>query len=143
MTKLIAKQIVADKFWILTNGSEKIGNVIASDSGYLLKINNSTTLIGSVGEMIDLIDFEKGKLPEVVDSRPSNMHNVAIDVQRKITIYTETPASKCFHAQGWFVLDKEGDIEIVENPKYLYVVRYCKFGPFDNKMAAESILMPK
>ena len=40
---LIAKPVVKNQFWIVTNGVEKVGNVIADGSGYELKLNGNKT----------------------------------------------------------------------------------------------------
>ena len=38
MTKtLIAKPVVKNQFWIVTNGKEKVGNVLADGSGFEVK----------------------------------------------------------------------------------------------------------
>ena len=42
MTKtLIAKPVVKNQFWIVTDGKEKVGNVIADGSGFEVKLNGS------------------------------------------------------------------------------------------------------
>ena len=40
---LIAKPVVKNQFWIVTNGTEKVGNVIADGSGFEAKLNGSKT----------------------------------------------------------------------------------------------------
>ena len=40
---LIAKPVVKDQFWIVTDGNEKVGNVIADGSGFEVKLNGSKT----------------------------------------------------------------------------------------------------
>ena len=44
MTKtLIAKPVVKNQFWIVTDGKEKVGNVLANGSGFELKLNGNKT----------------------------------------------------------------------------------------------------
>ena len=44
MTKtLIAKPVVKNQFWIVTDGSNKVGNVIADGSGFEVKLNGNKT----------------------------------------------------------------------------------------------------
>ena len=38
---LIAKPVVKNQFWIVTNGTEKVGNVIAAGSGFEVKLNGN------------------------------------------------------------------------------------------------------
>lgn len=39
--KLIAKPVVKNQFWIVTDGKEKVGNVIADGSGFEVKLNGN------------------------------------------------------------------------------------------------------
>ena len=42
MTKtLIAKPVVKNQFWIVTDGKEKVGNVLADGSGFEVKLNGN------------------------------------------------------------------------------------------------------
>ena len=42
MTKtLIAKPVVKNQFWIVTDGHEKVGNVLAEGSGFEVKLNGN------------------------------------------------------------------------------------------------------
>jgi len=36
---LIAKPVVKNQFWIVTDGTSKVGNVIADGSGFEVKLN--------------------------------------------------------------------------------------------------------
>ena len=36
---LIAKPVVKNQFWIVTDGNEKVGNVLADGSGFEVKLN--------------------------------------------------------------------------------------------------------
>jgi hypothetical protein len=40
---LIAKPIVKNQYWVVTDGEKKVGNVIADGSGYDVKIGNNIT----------------------------------------------------------------------------------------------------
>ena len=40
---LIAKPIIKDQYWVVTNGKEKVGNVQATGSGFEVKLNGSTS----------------------------------------------------------------------------------------------------
>ena len=40
---LIAKPVVKNQFWIVTDGKEKVGNVIADGSGFEVKLNGNKT----------------------------------------------------------------------------------------------------
>jgi hypothetical protein len=40
---LIAKPVVKNQFWIVTDGNEKVGNVLADGSGFEVKLNGNKT----------------------------------------------------------------------------------------------------
>ena len=40
---LIAKPVVKNQFWIVTDGTEKVGNVLADGSGFEVKLNGNKT----------------------------------------------------------------------------------------------------
>ena len=42
MNMLIAKPVVKNQFWIVTDGHQKVGNIIASGSEFEVKINGTT-----------------------------------------------------------------------------------------------------
>jgi hypothetical protein len=44
---LIAKPIVKNQYWVVTDGEKKVGNVIQEGSEYKVKLNNKTELYDS------------------------------------------------------------------------------------------------
>jgi hypothetical protein len=42
MTELIAKPIIKDQYWVVTDGDRKVGNVQANSAGYEVILNGST-----------------------------------------------------------------------------------------------------
>ena len=39
MSELIAKPIIKNQYWVITDGTNKIGNVVADQNGFDVKIN--------------------------------------------------------------------------------------------------------
>ena len=57
---LIAKPVVKNQFWIVTDGDEKVGNVLANGSGFEVKLNGNKTQYKNTKaiERITNIQFE-------------------------------------------------------------------------------------
>lgn len=144
---LIAKPVVKDQFWIVTDGKEKVGNVIADGSGFAVKLNGNsqhfktTSAIKRQG-----IQFEqtsrKHKPVQPLSSypTPSKVYNSVLDLKRKLHIFTKTQKSKCYYAAGWFVLNQGSDSEVVFCPKYIFLQRYGYEGPFKTENEAKSMI---
>jgi len=135
---LIAKPVVKDKFWVITDGKEKVGNVIASPEGYDLKLNGSVEHFKNTAAIkkqlkIDFtsIKIEKNKpLPFQVYPTPKRIYNSIFDIQRKIHLFTKSNNSKCYHAAGWFNFPENEELGIQFCPKYIFIQRYKYVGPF-------------
>lgn len=145
MNSLIAKPIVKNQYWVVTNGTEKVGNVTASGTGYELKMHGATSYFDSTKNIQKQFDIEfvtsKPKEParEVAFSHyptPGPVYNSMLDVKRKLHIFTKTPKSKCYHVAGWFSVKQGSTYEAIFCPKYILVQRYDYLGPFKSKTDA-------
>ena len=96
---LIAKPVVKNQFWIVTDGTEKVGNVIADGSGFEVKLNGNKTQYKNTKaiERITNIQFEnvnkfKTKHESPFDEYPTTakVYNSLLDVKRKLHLYTKT-----------------------------------------------------
>jgi hypothetical protein len=60
---LIAKPVVQNQFWIVTDGNEKVGNVLADGSGFEVKLNGNKTHFKNTNdiEKQTKIEFQKVK----------------------------------------------------------------------------------
>lgn len=148
MTKtLIAKPVVKDKFWVITDGKEKVGNVIANPEGYALKLNGNTELFKNAAAIkkqlkIDFtsIKTEKNKRPLPFEGfpTPKRIYNSLFDIQRKLHLFTKTKDSKCFHAAGWFNFPDNEELGVQFCPKYIFIQRYKYVGPYKTMEEANS-----
>jgi len=141
MTKtLVAKPIVKNQLWVITDGERKVGNVVADDSGYDVKIGDQTTHYASTKtiEKNFKITFESAKRVKqsqenlsfaVWPTQSNRVYNSVFDVQRKLHLYTTSPGSKCYHAAGYFAIRQHRTWETVFCPKYIYLQRYEYRGP--------------
>lgn len=150
---LIAKPVVQDQYWIVTDGDHKVGNVIAEGSGFQVKIGNDkkhypTTNSIASKEKIEFLKLSKpNKKPLIPYSvYPTNKHRVfnsILDVKRKIHLFTKTQRSKCYYAAGWFAI-KQGNEHIIQCcPKYIFIQRYESYGPFETETEAKNVINTK
>jgi hypothetical protein len=148
MTDLIAKPIVKNHYWVITDGDKKVGNVVADQNGFDVKVNGNNLHFTSTDDIKNKtkIKFEKfsGKskptIPYPQFPTPDKVYNSVADVKRKLHLFTKTPKSKCVYAAGWFVLDQCVSKEVTFCPKYIFIQRYSYQGPFKTKEEATSVL---
>jgi hypothetical protein len=150
MTKaLIAKPVVKNQFWIVTDGNEKVGNVIAAGSGFDVKINGGITHFKNTSTITKQthIEFErnvntksKQEIPFGEFPTPSKIFNSVLDIKRKLHLFTKTAKSKCYYAAGWYTMSQGGEPVVEFCPKYIFVQRYEYTGPFKTKEDAENTL---
>lgn len=146
---LIAKPVVKNQFWIVTDGDEKVGNVLADGSGFEVKLNGNKTHYKNTKaiERVTNIHFENvGKFKTKHDSpfndypTTNKVYNSILDVKRKLHLFTTTQKSKCFHAAGWFNITQGAEKKVVFCPKYIFIQRYPYEGPFKTKTEAEALI---
>jgi len=147
MTELIAKPIVKDQYWVVTDGEKKVGNVQANNAGYEVLIN------GNVLQFNNTLDIKKktkirfqplksnktkAEMPYPEYPTASKIYNSMFDIKKKLHLFTKTKKSKSYHAAGWFVLNQNGNNEVVFCPKYIFIQRYDYQGPFKTESEANS-----
>lgn len=150
MSLLIAKPVVNNQFWIVTDGKEKVGNVIADSSGFAVNINGDTKHFKNTQSIqrIAHIEFQKIKstnntkkdLPFTVYPTTAKVFNSILDIKRKLHLYTKTAKSKCFHAAGWFAIQQGSETVSIFCPKYIFIQRYPYAGPFKTEQEAKSMI---
>jgi hypothetical protein len=150
MTKpLIAKPVVKNQFWIVTDGKEKVGNVIADGSGFEVKLNgnkthfkNTNTIQKQTNIQFQTVKVEKNKKEVPFNEYPTTkkVYNSILDIKRKIHLFTKTQKSKCFHAAGWYVLFQGEEPTVTFCPKYIFIQRYEYVGPFKTEDEAKSVI---
>jgi hypothetical protein len=146
---LIAKPVVKDQFWIVTDGTEKVGNVIADGSGFEVKLNGSKAHFKNTNSIQKQtnIEFQTIKVDRTKKEVPFNeypttkkVYNSILDIKRKIHLFTKTQKSKCFHAAGWYVLFQGEEPTISFCPKYIFIQRYEYLGPYKTEDEAKNVI---
>ena len=150
MTTLIAKPIVKDQYWVITDaGGNKVGNVSADNGGYELKLNGINTHYASTNAIKRKVNIKfqplktnktAVQLPHATYPTTKLVFNSIVDVRRKLHIFTKSAKSKCYYAAGWFALDLGSQHKIVFCPKYIFIERYAYSGPFKTQVEAENMI---
>ena len=110
---ILAKPVVANKYWILKENDQKIGTVEATDSGsFTVRMYNDQQEFKTIKTIKNKtkITFEeppakkKAKREHAVNgfATDSTPHNAIFDVQRRLPIYTKKIKSKSWFAAGWY-----------------------------------------
>lgn len=139
---LIAKPILKNKLWVVTDNGIKVGNVEFNNSTYNLKIGNKEENFDSTAAIKKLtnIEFLRPK------KQPTSKHlsyakwptggktyNDIFDVKRRLHIFTKTKKSKCFYVAGWFRINVNNVWQTMFCPKYIFITRYNYEGPFTSQ----------
>jgi len=137
---LVAKPIIKDQYWVITDGKKKIGNVIAEGTEYQVKMDDKIETYDSTNTISKLKKIEFQRVGKINPPKPPSfatypttgdkIYNSYYDVKRKLHIYTKTPKSKCYHVAGWFAIKQNDEYVNVFCPKYIFIQRYDYVGPF-------------
>ena len=147
MSELIAKPVVKNQFWIVTDGEKKVGNVTANNQGYGVQLNGTFIQFDNTEQIkkSTKIKFQpiksnntKAEVPYPEYPTTSKVYNSVFDIKRGLHLYTKTKKSKCNHVAGWFVIDQNGVKQTVFCPKYIFIQRYEYKGPYKTESEAKS-----
>jgi len=148
MSDLIAKPIIQDQYWVVTDGERKVGNVVANSAGYEVKLNGSFLQFNNTDELKHKTNIKfqplklesKAQLPVIDYPTPSNIYNYVYDVKRKLHLFTDSENSKCLRVAGYFAVDMNGNKTVEFCPKYIFIQRYEYRGPYKTDSEANSQL---
>lgn len=148
---LVAKPIVKNQLWVITDGVNKIGNIEANSNqtGYNVKIGDNVNFFSttkSIERTVQLVFEKPVKARRSADisfaqwPTTGKTYNNFYDVKRKIHVYTKTSASKCYHCAGYFNIKLNGTWKTQLSPKYIFIQRYPYQGPFVSEEEAIACL---
>lgn len=149
MKTLIAKPIIKDQYWVVTDGDKKVGNVVASGNGVELVMNGINTKFDTPAALKQKykIEFQTIKTNNTKPNLPisnfpttSKVYNSMLDIKKKLHLYTKTPKSKCYYAAGYFAMFQNGKYEVVFCPKYIFIQRYDYYGPYKTGQEAHNVI---
>ena len=147
MSELIAKPIIKNQYWVVTDGNKKVGNVIADGSGYEVKLNGKLQHYSNTQDIQKKVNIRfqpmksnktKAELPYPEFPTTSKTYNSIFDIKRKLHLFTKTKKSKCYHAAGYFLMDQNGSKQVIFCPKYIFLQRYKYSGPYLSEVEAKN-----
>jgi hypothetical protein len=142
---IVAKPVVADRYWILKKDNHKVGEIEAVENGYTVKIQNTVkryTTIKMLGREanIEFAPAESASEPPVNQAygynTGSQVFNVLWDVKHRLPLFTKEDKSKSWYAAGWYRVKQHRTWKLVQNPKLITLQRYAYQGPFHSKEEA-------
>lgn len=146
---LIAKPIVKNQLWVITDGSTKVGNIEANSNsvGYSVRIGDNVNFFSTTKHIEQDIHLIFENQPRKSNKTVSfakwptqeKTYNDFYDVVRKIHVFTKTKNSKCYYAAGYFRIKTGSDWSVIYMPKYIFIQRYDYIGPFLTQLEAESV----
>lgn len=147
---LIAKPVVKNQFWIVTDGDNKVGNVLADGSGFEVKLNGNKTHFKNTKAIKKVANIEfqnfsnfssiKKEVPFSEYPTTGKVSNSVLDIKRKLHLFTKGPKSKCYYAAGWYAFKQGTEEKVIFCPKYIFIQRYEYSGPFKTKDEAEALI---
>ena len=141
-----AKTVVPNRYWILQEDNQKIGNIEAVGNAFSVKIKNKINTFSTLGKIKQQanIDFEplvksekKSAVNEVYGYATSGRpYNAIYNVQHQVPLWTRDKKSKSWYAAGWFRLQQGRHWETVFCPKLITLERYAHQGPYHTEEEA-------
>ena len=150
---IIAKPVVKDQFYILTQGDKKVGNIEATGDGFAVRINNKVMPFKTIAMIRKQVDIEFPAVGNKANQEPasyqvqgypsgSRVYNPIWNVQHKLPLYTKNRKSRSWFAAGWYQVKQRRTWCIVQSPKLITLERYPYQGPFYTKEEANVKPLP-
>ena len=144
---ILAKPVVANRYWILKKDNQKVGQVEADDDGYLVKISNKISHYKTIPmvrkkvgiEFEPATKFTKPSVDEVHGFKTGcRSYNPMWDVKHRLPLFTKSNKSKSWFAAGWYMIKQHRNWKSIQNPKLIVLERYKFQGPFHSKEEAHA-----
>ena len=146
MTELRATPVVKNKFWIVKQDGEKVGNIQAVEEGGFVYVHNNQREQYPTIKLLKKqynITFDK-TVPKLKPSEketdqvygwPTNVKpfNNLYDVTRKLPIFTKTTKSKSYFCAGYYIVKFNDSWTKAFCPKLITLQRYSFCGPYHTK----------
>ena len=142
-TKLSAKEILKNKFWIVESEGEKVGTLSINDEQQFMLSNNlGTRFFKNVKQLTKNLDAEitwtaidtsvKSNIENSVYNFPTSCtpYNPIFNVQKKLALFTKSEKSKSLYCAGYYIIKFDKGWVKSFCPKLITVERYETRGPF-------------
>jgi hypothetical protein len=146
---IIAKPVIKDQFYILTQDDKKIGNIEATGDGFAVRINDKVMPFKTIAMIRKQVDIEFSAVGNNTNREPasyqvqgypteSRVYNPIWNVQHRLPLYTKSCQSRSWFAAGWYQVKQRRTWRIVQSPKLITLERYPYQGPFYTKEQANN-----
>ena len=150
---IIAKPVIKDQFYILTQDNKKIGNIEATGDGFAVRINDKVMPFKTIAMIRKQVDIEFPAVGNKPNQEPasyqvqgypsgSRVYNPIWDVQHKLPLYTKNRKSRSWFAAGWYQGKQRRTWCIVQSPKLITLERNPNQGPFYTREEANVKSLP-
>ena len=150
---IIAKPVVKDRFYILTQDDKKIGNIEATGDGFAVRINDKVMPFKTIAMIRKQVDIEFPAVGNKPNREPasyqvqgypsgSRVYNPIWNVQHRLPLYTKNRKSRSWFAAGWYQVKQRRTWCLVQSPKLITLERYPYQGPFYTKEEANVKPLP-
>jgi hypothetical protein len=149
--ELLAKPILASKFWIVEKEGAKVGTIRSNEKGVLVTLGKESKTYKDTKQMVAELNvtFADKESTEIVKKQEYTVHeypakhkpyNPIYDLKRKLPLYTKTKNSKSFYCAGYFIV--KFDFGWVQGfcPKLITLSRNEYKGPFTTKLEVQEHL---
>lgn len=144
--KIIAKPVVANKFWILKKNEEKIGEVEHSPNGIQVRVGDKILHYKTLNllKRKSQIEFDTVTRKNSSNNRETEVHgypanssvfNPVFDVRQKLPLYTKKKNSKSWFAAGWYQIKLGPKWKTIFCPKLIALKRYEYRGPYNSEQS--------
>jgi len=144
-----AKEILKNKFWIVTDDGENVGTIsydndhyIVNKSGNFKVCKNKSSITNQLGKMTwpDLSIKETTQYH--VHEFPTNCEpfNSMFDIKKKLPLFTKSEKSKSVYCAGYYIIKFNKGWVKSFCPKLITIERYHHKGPFKTDFEMRSQL---
>ena len=144
-----AKEILKDKFWIVTDNGENVGTIaydndhyIVNKSGNFKVCKNKSSVTNQLGKMIWSDLSIKETTQYHVHDFPTNCKpfNSMFDIKKKLPLFTKSEKSKSVYCAGYYIIKFNKGWVKSFCPKLITIERYHHKGPFKTDFEMRSQL---
>ena len=140
-----AKEIVKNKFWILSDDTKNIGTISFNDEQYMLSDSKGSRFFNDTFEIQESLqskvswqelEINEVKPEKIVNEYPTSClpYNDMYDVKRRLPLFTKSSKSKSLYCAGYYTIKFEKGWVKSFCPKLITVERYEYRGPFKTEL---------
>ena len=145
-----AKEILANKFWIVEEEGVKIGTLSRNDEGFVITAKGKIELYKSESQLKK--KFGKNFLIATINDKKQNKrdvhgyptrttpYNSMFDIKRKLPLFTKSEKSKSMYCAGYYLIKFNVNWLKSFCPKLITIDRNEYIGPFKTEFEMKAAL---